>query len=99
VHCDENPCYEPLKNKIGYVGHRRFLPTNHRFRRSKDFNGLVEKRGKPRKFTNSEVLEKLEKVKDFKPGKYPGNKKRKRTQKDEPKSDSHRIRKKGRGRL
>jgi hypothetical protein len=84
VHCDENPCYEPLKNKIGYVGHRRFLPTNHRFRRSKDFNGLVEKREKPRKFTNSEVLEKLEKVKDFKPGKYPGNKKRKRTQKDEP---------------
>jgi hypothetical protein len=26
VYCDENPCYEPLKNKIGYIGHRRFLP-------------------------------------------------------------------------
>lgn len=84
VHCDENPCSEALEKKIGYVGHRRFLPTNHRFRRSKDFNGSVEKREKPRKFTNAEVLEKLEKVKNFKPGKYPGNKKRKRTQKDEP---------------
>ena len=82
VHCDVEPCSEPLKNKIGFVGHRRFLPTNHPYRRSKLFNGKTENRGKPRKFTNKEVVDKLEKL-VFKPGKYPGNK-RKRPEKGEP---------------
>ena len=82
VPCDVDPCSEPLKNKIGFVGHRRFLPTNHPYRRSKLFNGKAESRGKPRKFTNKEVVDNLEKL-VFKPGKYPGNK-RKHPEKGEP---------------
>ena len=29
VHYDENPCSECLRNKIGFIGHRRFLPNDH----------------------------------------------------------------------
>ncbi|XP_010233141.1 uncharacterized protein LOC100826217 [Brachypodium distachyon] len=84
VHCDENPCSQSLRNKIGYVGHRRFLPTNHHFRTSKLFNGKAERRGPPRKFTIEEVMEKLGKVEDYKPGKHPDFKKRKRAEKGTP---------------
>ncbi|XP_010233262.1 uncharacterized protein LOC100831630 [Brachypodium distachyon] len=82
VHCDENPCSQSLRNKFGYVGHRRFLPTNHHFRTSKLFNGKAERRGPPRKFTIEEVMEKLGKVEDYKPGKHPDFKKRKRAEKE-----------------
>ena len=84
VHCDENPCYEPLVNKIGYVGHRRFLPNDHRYRKSKVFNGKFEDREPPRKFTPEEILQKVDRVKDYQPGKNPANKKRQRTVKGEP---------------
>ena len=84
VHCDEEPCYESLKNKIGYIGHRRFLRTDHPYRRSKLFNGKVEERGPPRKFTVEEIKEKVERVKDFIPGKNPNLRKRKRVPQDEP---------------
>ena len=33
VHCDEDPCSNKLKNKIGYIGYRRFLPRKHCFRK------------------------------------------------------------------
>jgi hypothetical protein len=29
VHNDENPCSECLRNKIGFIGHRHFLPNGH----------------------------------------------------------------------
>ncbi|KAK1645184.1 hypothetical protein QYE76_062989 [Lolium multiflorum] len=58
VHCDENPCAEPLKNKIGYIGHRRFLDKNHPYRRSRLFNGTTETRDPPRKYTPKEVAAK-----------------------------------------
>ena len=78
VHCDENPCYESLKNKIGYIGHRRFLHKNHPYRRSRLFNGKTEIRDPPRKYTPKEVAEKVERVKDFEHGKNPISRKRKR---------------------
>ncbi|WVZ93355.1 hypothetical protein U9M48_039342, partial [Paspalum notatum var. saurae] len=84
VHCDEDPLSQALRNKIGYFGHCRYLPMNHHWRRSKLFNGKYEKRGKPREFSTAELLEKLEEVKDIRPGKHPLNRKRKRTNKDEP---------------
>ena len=85
VHCDENPCYESLKNKIGYIGHRRFLDDSHRYRRSKLFNGKTEKGNPPREFTADEKKEKIELAhKDFKHGKNPTCKKRKRVVKGEP---------------
>jgi hypothetical protein len=54
VYCDENPCYESLKNKIGYIGHRRLLDKDHPYRRSKLFNGKAEKRDPPRESTPEE---------------------------------------------
>jgi hypothetical protein len=38
VHCDKDPCYESLNHKIGYVDDHRFLPLDHKWRRSKLFN-------------------------------------------------------------
>ena len=69
VHCDEDPCCKPLKNKIGYAGARRWLRYDHPYRRSKLFNGKTEDRGPPRKYTSAEVDEKVERVKDYEPGK------------------------------
>jgi hypothetical protein len=68
VHCDENPCAEPLKNKIGYIGHRRFLDKDHPYRKSRLFNGTTETRDPPRKYTPKEVAAKVEMVKDFEHG-------------------------------
>ena len=84
MHCDENPCYESLKSKVGYVGHRRFLRTDHPYRKSRLFNGKTEFRDPPRRFTTKELEEKVERVKDFEHRKNPINRKRKRATEGEP---------------
>ena len=53
-----------LRHKLGYLGHRRYLPRNHPWRKSLDFDGETEDRDVLKKFTLQEVLEELEKVKD-----------------------------------
>jgi hypothetical protein len=55
VHCDVNPCSEPLTHKIGYTGHRRFLREDHPYRRSKLFHGKAEHGDPPRKCTPEEL--------------------------------------------
>ena len=43
VHCDKNPLSQRLKCKIGYIGHRRYLPTDHDWRKyTKEFDGNTE---------------------------------------------------------
>jgi hypothetical protein len=43
VRCDKDPCSRRLKNKICYIGHHRFLPTDHPWRRKRAyFYGTVE---------------------------------------------------------
>ena len=75
-----------LRNKICYIGHRRYLPKNHKWRRSLAFDGHHEYKGEPQKLSMEETLVCLEKVKDITLGKPDGSKKRKRGQKDhEPK--------------
>ena len=69
VQCDVNPCYESLKHKIGYVGHHRFIEMDHPYRKSRLFNGKVENREAPRKYTEAELAEKLARVEDYTPGK------------------------------
>jgi hypothetical protein len=76
VRCDKNPCSRRIRNKICYVGHRRWLPMSHSWRQCKEFDGKVETRDKPQEFTKKELMEQLEKVKDVRPGKL--EKKRKR---------------------
>ncbi|XP_073353738.1 uncharacterized protein [Aegilops tauschii subsp. strangulata] len=76
VHCDKDPCSKRIRSKIYYIGHRRFLPRNHRWRRSKDFIGENETRDKPAEFTKEELEQQLEKVKDVRPGKLAKKRKR-----------------------
>jgi len=78
VYCDKNPCSKRIRNKICYIGHRRFLASDHAWRRRKVFDGKVETREKPEKFTMDELMEQLERVKDVRPGKHPKTKNRKR---------------------
>ena len=76
VRCDKDPCSRRIRGKICFIGHRRFLPENHRWRRSREFDGHTETRKQPAEFTKEELEQQLEKVKDVRPGKL--EKKRKR---------------------
>ena len=67
-----------LRKKPDYLGHRRYLPRDHPWRKSLDFDGETKDRDASKKFTLQEVLEELEKVKDVCPGKHGRKRKRKR---------------------
>jgi hypothetical protein len=84
AHCDKDPCYESLHNKIGYIGHHRFLPNDHKWRRSRRFNGKYEPKEAPTSFTLAEREERVQRVQDYKPGKNPSTRKRKRGMTGEP---------------
>ncbi|XP_050125656.1 uncharacterized protein LOC126602863 [Malus sylvestris] len=61
-HCmhDKESIYLPASRKISYLGHRRFLPVDHRFRRqTTSFNGRREHRSAPRQWTGLQCLEEL----------------------------------------
>lgn len=48
----------PHSHKCAYMGHRRFLISNHHYRKKKNwFDGTHEKRGKPHILSGSEILE------------------------------------------
>ncbi|XP_031107361.1 uncharacterized protein LOC116012037 isoform X1 [Ipomoea triloba] len=48
--CNDDACSQRLRSKLGFLGSRRFLPTNHAWRRNKKFNGHVESRSATGKF-------------------------------------------------
>ena len=66
--------------KTTYFGHRRFLPTNHHWRSNLQFDGRTERRRPPRRFSTTDILEQLGRVKTGIPRKHPdyGGVKRKR---------------------
>ncbi|XP_071679018.1 uncharacterized protein [Lolium perenne] len=76
VHCDKENCSKKLRNKICFIGHRRWLPRHHPWRNSKEFDGASESREKPAEFTPEELKQQLDRVRDVIPGKL--QKKRKR---------------------
>ncbi|KAL5562732.1 hypothetical protein UlMin_032479 [Ulmus minor] len=60
--CKENTCSKRLEHgrKICYMGHRRFLPQAHRFRKQKKaFNGEAEHVRAPKPLSGAEVLDSL----------------------------------------
>lgn len=60
--CEENTNFCQLKKskKTAYLGHRRFLPMNHFYRRQrKAFNGLVEDSIAPFPLTGHQIFEKI----------------------------------------
>jgi len=93
IHCDKNPLSRALRGKIAYIGHRRFLPKDHEWRKSLAFDGRRETRDAPGKFSSKEVQAELEKVKDVRPGKHPAPapRKRKRGEKSSPKIWSRKV--------
>ncbi|XP_060969955.1 uncharacterized protein LOC133037137 [Cannabis sativa] len=54
--CNEDTTSIRVIGKTSYVGHRRFLPSNHAMRRDTRFDGKVERRPPPRRFTCEEIL-------------------------------------------
>ncbi|XP_060959377.1 uncharacterized protein LOC133030600 [Cannabis sativa] len=67
--CNEDTTSIRVIGKTSYVGHRRFLPSNHRMRKDREFDGNVEKRPPPRRFTCSEILEQVNALSELAPGK------------------------------
>ena len=69
VHCDKNPLSRRLKNKIGYIDHRRYLPTDHDWcKYTKEFDGNTEEQEAHEKFNAEEVAELLQRVSHVQPG-------------------------------
>ncbi|XP_021728377.1 uncharacterized protein LOC110695456 [Chenopodium quinoa] len=56
----------PNQGKCCYMDNRQFLPTDHKWRDNKSFNGKVEKRGPPRKLSSNEILEQLKDLEGMK---------------------------------
>ncbi|KAM6554842.1 hypothetical protein CsatB_015604 [Cannabis sativa] len=54
--CNEDTTSIRVIGKTSYVGHRRFFPSNHAMRRDTRFDGKVERRPPPRRFTCEEIL-------------------------------------------
>ena len=67
--CNEDTSSIRVIGKTSYVGHRRFLPSNHRMRKDREFDGKVEKRLPPRRFTCLEILEQVNAISERAPGK------------------------------
>jgi len=51
IYYDKNPLSRSLRKKLGYLGHRRYLPRDHPWRKSLDFDGETKDRDAPEKFT------------------------------------------------
>ena len=61
----------PYSKKSCFMGHRRFLDQNHRFRFNKSqFDGNTELRNPPKLLSGSEILQQLEDI-DVEFGKVP----------------------------
>ena len=75
--CNDQTYSQGLRNKVCYMGHRRFLPKDHPWRRSRKFNGKREDGEAPRELTGEDVLMQLERLQGLTLGKH-GNRKRKR---------------------
>ena len=78
--CNEETPSIRVIGKTAYVGHRRFLAMNDSLRRSKKFDGKVEKRPRPRRLSNNEIQDQLSRLPFRHPGKHEkfGGVKRKR---------------------
>ncbi|XP_075104365.1 uncharacterized protein LOC142178536 [Nicotiana tabacum] len=76
--CNKNAPSHKLRSKICYMDHRWYLDPKHTWRRSKNFDGKIEKRLKPKELSGDDVLQQLDFLSTNRPGKHPNNKKRKR---------------------
>ena len=68
--CNEDTSSVRVIGKTSYVGHKRFLHSNHRMRRDIQFDGQIERRHPPRRFTCDEILEQVNRLVPEIPGKH-----------------------------
>ncbi|KAM6574462.1 hypothetical protein CsatA_022789 [Cannabis sativa] len=66
--CNEDTTSIRVIGKTSYVRHRRFLPSNHAMRRDTRFDGKVERRPPPRRFTCEEILSQVNNLEPQIPG-------------------------------
>ncbi|XP_028080870.1 uncharacterized protein LOC114282392 [Camellia sinensis] len=76
--CNDNPLSHGLISKIGWVGYRAYLSDNHRRRKDKKSDGLIELRKKSLDLSVEKVMAQLDQLREVKFGKDPTNKKRPR---------------------
>lgn len=76
--CLEDTRSNRIRGKQCYTGHRCFLRKGHNWRKSKEFDGKEEKRGRPRHFTGDDILQQLTDIPSRTTGKSPTNEDRKR---------------------
>jgi len=57
--CKEDTSSFELRGKICFMGHRRYLPENHNWRRSKQYDGKVEHRPPPVIMDGEEILQQV----------------------------------------
>ncbi|KAL5548417.1 hypothetical protein UlMin_003648 [Ulmus minor] len=69
--CNEDTPSIRVIGKTVYFGHRRFLPSTHRWRSNLDFDGLIERKRPPRRFSLVDIMDQLRRVKTTIPGKHP----------------------------
>ncbi|KAL5576253.1 hypothetical protein UlMin_017952 [Ulmus minor] len=69
--CNEDTPSMRVIGKTAYFGHRRFLATNHHWRSNLQFDGRTERKRPPRRFSTTDILEQLRRVKTGLPGKHP----------------------------
>ncbi|XP_026384463.1 uncharacterized protein LOC113280039 [Papaver somniferum] len=75
--CNSESSSQRLRSKIGYLGHRRFLPRGHSWRRSKQFNGKSDLRPPPKELNGYDIVNQLEEFKHVELGKNPNRKSKK----------------------
>ena len=69
--CNEDTPSMRVIGKTAYFGHCRFLPTNHHWWSNLQFDGRTERKRPPRRFSMTDILEQLHRVKTGIPGKHP----------------------------
>ncbi|KAL5577584.1 hypothetical protein UlMin_019283 [Ulmus minor] len=69
--CNEDTPSMRVIGKTAYFGHRCFLPSNHHWRSNLQFDGRTERKRPPRRFSTTDILEQLHRVKTSIPGKHP----------------------------
>ncbi|KAL5552934.1 hypothetical protein UlMin_040335 [Ulmus minor] len=69
--CNEDTPSMRVIGKTAYFGHRRFLPSTHRWRSNLDFDGRTERKRHPCRFSSVDIMDQLQRVKTTIPGKHP----------------------------
>ncbi|XP_058214912.1 uncharacterized protein LOC131326234 [Rhododendron vialii] len=76
--CNDSPLSHKLISKIGWFGHRAYLPDNHPLRKDKKFNGLPEFGKKTLDLPVEKVMAQLARLRPVEFGKDTSSKKRPR---------------------